>query len=347
MSRPSSSLLFVALSSALIPACAVEVGDAVGVQSEAVCAAPHTLRVVTANMAHLSTDWLRDSAIDAGAPATPDPLESVLVGGVTALADLELVGQANAFALQEVDRHRDQSLGINWPLLIDLFLGAGGGVCSDYSYLYGTILGGEWLTGNALFTNALASGIRIDLNVGCDPGGPPRYAPVSRLAAGETDVWVMDVHLAVCRTGVAENECNFQRMLSFVDLIDEDDVVIVTGDFNATRSADPTGVSHPACSVENRREQFSYILGELQRRGFMDVAPNFIQGRLTHPVDHLFVRDPHFQLHGVSARWVAPTAYVDEAAPEVRVSDHAWMVTDVRLSGPGMSPNFVPIMAAL
>ncbi len=320
--------------------------------TSAVCASASTLRVVSANMAHLEADQVRPNfwgtgytslAEYYGEMGVADPKPFWLWAQTEALDDLELPGQANVFVLQEVDENADRTLHVDWPFEFDESFGHyDGNDCTGYVHDSAPWAWGP--SGNATITNVsrAESSTKWPLGAHCTESDK-REALVTHLREGTTDVYVINVHLSFCFNGAFTlNSCELTRLMYNIEHeIPDDAVVVVAGDFNVHAR----GNASSSCTRGEGPAHFERLLGVMHEAGFTQVPVREDNGSFANIVDHIFLRDPAYRTRGVRGSFAQSTVWV--WGNMLRLSDHRWVQADIQLDGPGMSPAFVPFMAAL
>ncbi len=296
------------------------------------CPLPDELRVVTANIGHLSIEDLMVEPSAAGISRLEFLWEQ------TVFLD-ELEGfHGNVFSLQEVTNNRSITEYEDWPYEIDESFGRQiqSIPCTGYrnyyspAHHYGS--GGSY--GNAVITSIASSQHQTwDLTAG--PGNNGRSASAVLLDEGPTDIWIVDAHLQFCVDGdMTENRGNLNRLLSRLDTLDPQATVLVSGDFNIHQYG-PT--DHPCSGPDVHPPEFHNLLRQFRKRGFVRLE--------TAGVDHVFLRDPEYRLSGQHSEIVVPDHDID--GETFRMSDHRFIVTDLDIEGPGMSPNLVPAFESI
>ncbi len=306
-----------------------------------------TVRVVTANLAHVS--W-SPTMLDRNDVDDPQLLAWLQV---QYLETLESPGPT-IFNTQEMSQGYWKTGFSLWPTVFRLSLGgsASDPEYADYGAWYQPILSsGEASWGNAILTNlevqddeawnlnaAWSSGDAWDPADVSNPyascgGTAQRGAQVVQTEVGGVDLWSVDVHLEFCAGGdFAINACNLERLLARLRTLPSDDVVLVSGDFNIRQSAlasdDCPGALHPA--------RFDQMV-----RGFAD--QQFLRVE-TVLVDHVFLRDPNFELTGMRNRTFAADYEADRT---YEMSDHDFIETELEVGGQGMSPAMLPLYVTL
>lgn len=287
-----------------------------------------TVRIVTANLAQW--DWA--SLLQQNGLATND---HIYFGAqqLSYLQTLEGPGPT-VYNLQESSVMRTEAGGLDWPYILELSLGYSAILPehADYDSTYQRISptqghdNGTW--GNALTTNLdVEDYASWDLSQGCSSGAR-RVAQAARFDVGGVSLWSVNVHLEICNNDQA-NACNLDNLFDELDGLPSGDAVLVSGDFNIRQDATDACPTQPA--------RFYDMLDRFRERQFIREA--------TARVDHVFLRDPNFQLSGATSRVVAPL--YETPSTVFRVSDHDFIDTEVDVSGPGMSPTMVPLLSTL
>jgi len=304
------------------------------------CQSADTLRITTANVGHSSFN-------DPGPPYWPtwepasDDLTDFLYEQANYLQDeMELPGQANVFAFQEIDRNLGRTGDVDWAEEFNWMLGfqaAPGSPCSGYDRHFAVAYeypcrwpcsAGE--IGNMVLANA-ASPEQQTWDLGFN-----RSAAAMHVQEDNIDAWVVSVHLAFCDDGnFLSNRVNLDNLFAQIEELPDDVTAIVTGDFNISQYGPDE--DHPCFGPSLHPSQFSYMNAEFAQLKFLRVR--------TQGVDHVFVRDPLLELRGVSTAVTWGHVEVGVSSPE-RVSDHAFIQTDLSLTGSGLSPALIPLIAA-
>lgn len=285
-----------------------------------------TVRVVTANLAQW--DWanlLAENGFGANHHIYLGALQ------VSHLQSLESSGPT-VYNLQESSVRRDLAGGIDWPTYLEDSLGFQADLPehADYVSTYERVSprqghdDGTW--GNALTTNLDIEDYESwDLSDGCSTSGG-RVAQAARFDVGGVSVWSVNVHLEICNDDEA-NACNLDNLFNELDGLPSDHVVVVSGDFNITQDATESCPTQPA--------RFYDMVDRFRERQFTREA--------TARVDHVFLRDTAFRLAGATSR-VVPRFHQTPIGV-FKISDHDYIETDIDVSGPGMSPTMVPLLA--
>lgn len=305
-----------------------------------------TVRIVTANLAHVSWPTMMDRN------DTDDAL-ALAWQQVLYLETLEGAGPT-IFNTQESSRRYWKTGGALWPTVLHLSLGgnASGPEYADYDSWYQPIrTAGDASWGNAIVTNLQVHDYQEwNLNAAWNPSEAwdpndvsdpyascgstnQRAAQVAHTEVDGVDVWSVNVHLQYCLHGdFATNACNLERLLARLKTLPSDDVVVVSGDFNirqhALASDDCPGDIHPL--------RFDEMVRGFRQQQFLRVA--------TVDVDHAFVRDPSFELSGLRTKTFEAVYEPDEV---YEMSDHDFIETELDVGGPGMSPAMVPLYVTL
>lgn len=328
-----------------------------------------TLRIVTANLAHVS--WCemlaRNGFVDKeedcndgefGKDPEDDDVSAQLLGWLQVLYLQTLEGPGpTIFNMQESSIRLERSATVNWPEILYLSLGgnAADPAYADYEACYQRINplppgdgvqecesgtpgnAGSW--GNAISTNLAVEDYQYwDIDAGCDrvPGKDVKRAVQAiRTEVAGVDLWSVNVHLEFCKEhgNFSVNACNLDNLFAHIDELPEDDVVVVSGDFNISQDETP---GDAWCPGDIHPERFLEMQEGFQTRQFMRVGSD--------RVDHVFLRDPHFRLSGETTDILDARSDDEE---NYELSDHDFLETDLRVGGPGMSPALVPLYVTL
>lgn len=298
----------------------------------AVCLHPDSLRVVTANIAHLS---INDLMVE---PAASGISKLEFLWEQTVYLNTLEGFHGNVLNLQEVTNNRSTTENEDWPFEIDESFGRQipGIPCTGYRNYYSPAhhYGSGQSYGNAIVSSVIATEHQTwDLTSGPDNNG--RSASVAHLDEGAIDLWVVDAHLQFCIDGdMSENRNNLNRLLSRLDGLDPEAAVLVSGDFNIHQYG-PT--DHPCAGPDVHPPEFVNLLRQFRQRGFVRLE--------TAGVDHVFLRDPKFQLAGQHSEILVPNHVID--GEQFKMSDHRFIVTDLDIEGPGMSPSLLPLFESV
>lgn len=302
-----------------------------------------TVRIVTANLGHVSWPKILDN----------NNFDDALLFAwmqVLYLETLEGPGPT-LFAVQESSQRYWKTAGALWPVVLHLSLGgnAASSEYADYDSWYQPIrTDGDASWGNAVVTNLDVEAYEAwNLNAAwnpaedwdpsgvsdpyqsCNDDGPQRTAQVARTRHGEVDLWTVNVHLEFCNEGdFTVNACNLERLFARLDTLPSDDVVFVSGDFNIRSDATTDCALQP--------ERFGQMVEGFRARQFVRTE--------SAVVDHVFLRDPNFELSGARSSTFSPTY---EPGESYTMSDHPFIETELEVGGQGMSPAFLPLLVAL
>lgn len=297
------------------------------------------LRVISANMAHL--EFMEDGQPRFIETNINTSLFIESQARYLKSSALDTPNAENVFALQEVDKGADNTGNIDWTHRLNVILGP------DYDRYFAKW--GFYGTGNLVMMNLRSpSEEKWVLGDSCR-GDSERPAQVVHIVEGNVDAWVVDVHLKFCTEvdGIdtfEENLCNLNNLTSSLDNLIEtlnqessEAIIVVAGDFNIHRNPN-TDSDKPCFGDSFHPKRYQYMRSEFQRRGFLYMSEG--------GVDHIFVRDSKYKLKGVTTRTLNPRMQISPSGPYYKVSDHNFKQVDLKLTGSGMSPLFVPIFIA-
>ncbi len=324
-----------------------------------------SVRVVTANLAHVS--WCEMLARNGFVDEDSCNVEQTRLNPPHGVAQLLAWWQVEyletlqgpgptIFNTQEATVRDSRTVGGLWPAVLALSLGGNefDPAFADYEACYDAIYtphdpvddpsgecqatppGNSRSWGNAITTNLAVEEYRAwNLDHECDADRVERRAHAARMRVGDVDVWSVNVHLEYCKGGdFSVNACNLENLFDKLDTLPDDDVVVVSGDFNIRPDALPDSSDCP---------------GAIHPARFFEMAHGFAGRQFLRlesaGVDHVFLRDPHYELSGEDTRILDPLYQVGEETYEM--SDHDILETELDVGGPGMSPAFLPLYVTL
>lgn len=301
--------------------------------------AASTVRLVTANLE--GWDWANRLEANGMAPDA-----KIAFGWMQVLFLDSLVGPGSTiFNIQESSVRRPQTGHMDWPKVMTWGLGSEHALLPEafeawYQRIspdYGNPHNDNDTWGNAIATDLpLADYQEWNLNEGC--GGPvQRAAQVARVNVEGVNIWSVNVHLEFCRPGgiqLSFNSCQLDQLFSRLETLPEQDVVVVSGDFNVDEN--PRGPT-AACPDDVHPEHFHAMVRDFADRDFIRVE--------SASVDHAFVRDADFQLCGMRSSSFEPTYTTPDR--EYEMTDHDIIQLDLDVGGAGISPTMMPLLVAI